>query len=82
MLHMIVTKKQDIIENLKDAGCKEEDILSFLKELEEGNKKSSQQRLIKHRKDLLNELHRFQKRIDCLDYFIYKLEKDEVHLHV
>ncbi len=33
--------------------------------------------LAKHRRVLLDALHREQKRIDCLDYLVYTIEKNE-----
>ncbi len=77
---MTYNKKEDIIENLKDAGCNEEDIACFLTEFCNGNQKMSIRRLREHRKELLDELHASQRRIDCLDYFLYKLEKEEVKI--
>ncbi|MDO4648184.1 MAG: hypothetical protein Q4B26_05990 [Eubacteriales bacterium] len=77
---MVYNKKEDIIENLRDAGCDEEDIDCFLTEFCGGSRKVCVKRLREHRKELLEELHASQKRIDCLDYFLYKLEKNEVNL--
>lgn len=77
---MTYNKKEDIIENLKDAGCEEEDISCFLTEFCDGKTKMSINRLREHRKELLDDLHTAQDRIDCLDYFLYKLEKGEVNI--
>lgn len=34
-------------------------------------------KLAKHRRTLLETLHREQKQIDCLDYLVYAIEKKE-----
>ena len=63
--------KDLIIQNLKDAGCEQNLIDEFLK-LE----KSAQFSLLaKHRSNLLEELHKNQKQIDCLDYLIFNLKQ-------
>lgn len=69
-----IREQQKIIENLKDAGCDDLVIEQFLM-LEKEQKKQEQLRLLSsHRKTLLNSVHKNQKRIDCLDYLLYKLK--------
>lgn len=69
-----IKEQEEIIENLKDAGCDDSVIEQFLK-LGEEQKKQEQLRLLSgHKKTLLNAVHKNQKRIDCLDYLIYKLK--------
>lgn len=62
--------KNKIIDNLKDAGCEQTFIDEFLK-LE---KKEQINLLAKHRSKLLDNLHKYQKQIDCLDYLIFTLK--------
>lgn len=64
-----------IIQNLKDAGCDSETIEKFMADLQKGKEANGLKRLAVHRKNLLDSLHREQKRIDCLDYFIYQMKK-------
>ena len=55
------------------AGCQLDMIQQFLE------KEDQDQRLIllkKHKCCLLEKLHMIQKQIDCLDYFIYTLKKE------
>ncbi|MDO4623108.1 MAG: hypothetical protein Q4B22_09160 [Eubacteriales bacterium] len=78
---MSYNRKEEIIENLRDAGCSEEAICCFLDDFCSGNKKVSAARLREHRKELLNEMHSSQRKIDCLDYFLYLLEKGEVTIN-
>lgn len=64
-----------IIQNLKDAGCNHDIINAFIEDLKEGSIDDGMRLLAAHRRLLLEELHREQKQIDCLDYLIYKMEK-------
>ncbi|NCB93048.1 MAG: hypothetical protein EOM40_10900 [Clostridia bacterium] len=68
-------KLEGIIQNLADAGCGQETVADFLHCMEQGNKKKELCVLKKHRKELLDCLHENQKKIDCLDYLIYHIEK-------
>lgn len=67
---------ESIIQNLKDAGCDSETIEKFMADLQKGKKASSLKRLAVHRKKLLDSLHREQKCIDCLDYLVYQMKKE------
>lgn len=67
--------EEDIIQNLKDAGCDDGTIQAFLEHLQSGRQSKGAQLLQKHRRSLLNHLHSDQKRIDCLDYLIFILRK-------
>lgn len=73
-----IYSKNCIIQNLKDAGCEDRVISHFLSDFENGNFKEGLQLLQKHRGTLLNALHMEQKRIDCLDYLIFILQKQTI----
>ena len=62
-----------IMQNLKDAACSADFIEKFFKLKANGNTKSLVQLLYKHKAELLNNLHGFQKKIDCLDYLIFEI---------
>ena len=62
------------IQNLKDAGCDEAFILRFA-HLGGENATDRLALLREHRANLLQELHEDQRRIDCLDYLIYQIQK-------
>jgi len=68
-------QEQAVITNLVDAGCNSELISQFMNLLECGDKESGLSLLTKHRRFLLECYHADQKRIDCLDYLIYRLRK-------
>lgn len=65
-----------IVQNLIDAGCGQELISEFIEELRCDNISGDLMLLQKHRRSLLDNLHREQKRIDCLDYLVYKMTKE------
>ena len=63
--------------NLSDAGCSASQIAQFL-ELEEQRKRQEQyQMLSRQRALLLKELHQDQFRIDCLDYMVFTMQKED-----
>ena len=64
-----------ILENLKDAGCDSETVKRFF-ELDGEAKTGEQLELLsKQREQLLEKIHREEKKIDCLDYLVYQLNK-------
>ena len=66
---------QETIQNLKDAGCDRETAERFMA-LEGAGDIQEQLRLLSvHRKQLLDRIHREEKRIDCLDYLVYQIQK-------
>lgn len=63
-----------ILQNLIDAGCDDATIASF------ANCKSVKDEiklLEKHRCKLIDRSHAVNKQIDCLDYLVYNLKKEE-----
>lgn len=64
-----------ITENLTDAGLDKKGIAECLKMLEERRFTALEKFLISHRKKLLDSVHKYDKQIDCLDYFTYTLKK-------
>ncbi len=69
-------KEEFIIQNLKDSGCGAETIEAFVEDLREKKISEGLKLLEAHRRALLDELHKEQKRIDCLDYLVYKVKKE------
>ncbi len=63
--------------NLADAGCGERFIQQFLV-LEQQRKRKEQYRLLsRHRSLLLEQLHHEQYKIDCLDFMVYSMQKED-----
>ncbi len=63
-------------ENLADAGCGEELARRFMDLVERGRTREALALLAGHRKALLDSCHAEQKKIDCLDYLVYRMEKE------
>ena len=62
-------------ENLEDAGCGP-DMICCCEALARDEKKAELMRALSlHRRALLDDVHENQRRIDCLDYLIYQIEK-------
>lgn len=62
-------------QNLTDAGCDAALAERFLSLVEQGREKEGLSLLSRHRKSLLERCHTAEKRIDCLDYLVYQIEK-------
>lgn len=62
-------------QNLVDAGC-EREIVQRCMELAQQKKTGEMKRILaRHRRTLLDALHADEKRIDCLDYLVYSMDK-------
>lgn len=64
-----------IIQNLKDAGCDDKTIRAFMEDIQEDKIEAGLKLLATHRRSLLDDLHREQKQIDCLDYLVFTIQK-------
>lgn len=67
--------EESIIQNLRDAGCDEKTITTFLRCVKDGKEPESLQLLKKQRSLLLDAVHREEQKIDCLDYLVYRMRK-------
>lgn len=64
-------------QNLIDAGCSQE-VVQRCMDLARGKKTAEMKRILAgHRRTLLDTVHAEQKKIDCLDYLVYTLDKDQ-----
>ena len=66
---------QAVIQNLEDAGCDPETVEELLALDGEGKTGEQLKLLARQRRQLLDRVHREEKRIDCLDYLAYQLNK-------
>lgn len=69
------TEKETVTQNLRDAGCDSDTICCFLENMKQNKVCCALKMLEKHRCCLLSELHSCQRKLDCLDFLIYKLRK-------
>lgn len=70
------SNRQELLrQNLLDAGCDPVTVRQCM-ELARQKKPSELLRILSgHRRALLDRVHRNEKRIDCLDYLVYQIEK-------
>lgn len=61
-----------VLQNLKDAGCPEQTIRAFAQS-ESGRQQLEV--LALYRKKMLDGIHAEQKKLDCLDYLIFKIKE-------
>lgn len=64
-----------LIQNLKDAGCDQKTIAAFIESLKNNRAEEGMKLLAAYRRSVLEEVHKEQKKIDCLDYLVYKMKK-------
>lgn len=65
-----------IHQNLKDAGCDAQTTKQCMALAEKGDLRAMLPVLTRYRSTLLGAIHARQKQMDCLDYLLYKIEKE------
>ncbi|WP_052431013.1 hypothetical protein [Robinsoniella peoriensis] len=71
-------KEEQLFQNLKDAGCSEEEIQNCMLDKEKGRISDLRTFLMKHKNCMIQEIHSKQKEVDCVDYLLYQIEKEEI----
>lgn len=66
-----------IYQNLIDAGCSQQMVECCMALIQEKDMPELFKQLSTHRQYLLDQVHVYQKEIDCLDYLIYTLKKQK-----
>lgn len=70
-----IGSRESVIQNLEDAGCENEMIQDFLGWFDKGQQ-TKQLELLEHQREyLLGRVHTDEKRISCLDYLIYQIQR-------
>lgn len=64
-----------MMQNLKDAGCDAQETAKVLKLYDRGKISEAIQHLRRHRLIIMEELHKSQFKVDCLDFLVYHMEK-------
>jgi len=64
-------------QNLLDAGCGADTIQRCMDLAGKQERRELLHVLSRHRRELLALVHENEKRIDCLDYLVYQIEKQE-----
>ncbi len=80
MLAQIIgyNSEEDVIQNLKDAGCDQKIIECFMKCMEQKDFNGQLRLMNEHRKCLLDRVHKEEKQIDCLDYLVYQIDRSRM----
>lgn len=65
----------ELAQTLRDAGYTEEAAAALLADARDS--RHLLELLARHRAALLDEVHRGEKKIDCLDYLIYKIKQNQ-----
>jgi len=69
-----------LYQNLIDADCDNTTVERCMKLAHNGKKAEMLSLLSRHRTSLLNMYHKSREQIDCLDYLIYKIKKEQEEL--
>lgn len=67
---------KELIRNLQDSGCDEETITRVCGLCQAGYTEDAIRSLRAFRGGLMEELHKSQAKVDCLDYLVHKLQKE------
>lgn len=65
----------ELAQALRDAGCTEETAAELLADVRDPRRLL--ELLARHRAELLDEVHKSEKKIDCLDYLVYRIKQNE-----
>ncbi len=64
-------------QNLLDAGCGPDTVQRCMELIKKQKSAELLRLLSRHRRGLLDAVHENQRRIDCLDYLVYQIEKQD-----
>ena len=64
-----------VIRNLEDAGCGKRIVEQFMKLGKTGERQGQLSLLEKHRRNLLEKVHKSEKQIDCLDFLVFQMTR-------
>lgn len=67
-----------VYQNLEDAGCDKQTIERCMALIQSENPKGMLPMLASYRKKLLDTVRSGQKKVDCLDYLIYQIQKNNL----
>ena len=74
-----ITQNQEfkIKRNLTDAGCSTSQIEQFINLVQEKKRPEQYRFLSCHKLELLKKLHENQRKVDCLDFMVYAMKKED-----
>jgi len=65
----------ELAQTLRDAGCTEEAAAALMADVRDSRRLL--ELLARHRAALLDEVHRCEKKIVCLDYLVYRIKQNQ-----
>lgn len=71
------SSKEKLIQNLIDCNCDDKIINEFMKAFDDKNKPRALLILAEHRQKLLDEFHKCDCCISCLDYLVNRIERED-----
>ena len=66
---------EELSQVLRDAGCGDAATKEFMKLYSEGQAAKAKKLLSQHRKELLDGIHAEERKISCLDYLLYEMNR-------
>jgi len=69
--------EEETLRCMRDCGCTNELAADFLESTKMGDQDRQLEILQNIRGSLLNELHKVQKELDCIDYLLREMEKQK-----
>lgn len=72
-----IIAEQDLILNLKAAGFEGAPLREFIRCWKAGKTAEQLRILSRKRTELLDQVHREETRINCLDYLVYQIQSDK-----
>lgn len=72
--------EEDVIRNLKDAGCDQKRIDCFMECMAQDDFNGQLRLMKEQRRDLLDRVHEEEKQINCLDYLVYQIDRSRARI--
>ena len=66
---------EELTQALRDAGCDEATATELMKLYVAGQTAKAKKLLSQHRKELLDGIHAEERKISCLDYLVYEMNR-------
>ena len=66
---------EELTQALRDAGCDEATATELMKLYAAGQTAKAKKLLSQHRKELLDGIHAEERKISCLDYLVYEMNR-------
>lgn len=72
------TETKDLIQRLCELGCDKKQAEQITKFVQSGDNETAHLLLRRHRKLLMEDLHKSERRVDDLDFLLYQISKNKL----